>query len=346
MRAPHRYPHSGRAPRERRARCCRALAWVLAQSTLGAAALGQPASPADAEGARASARLLAQRGIERFKLAQYPEALRLFRQAEAVYHAPTHLLYIARAQAQLGAHLEAHATYMALDAERLPIDAPASFLDAQALAAQEAQALCSRVVCVRVVVSGTVAEPVTIRVDGATIPPERASRPMAFAAGEHLFEALAARAGAVSQRVRLEATGAMQVVGLALAPARAVSSPPPRPEESGVGPLLPSGIVIVATGGAALTAAIVTGAVALNEADTALAPCSEGICPRSREPEIEAAGSLADVSTGLFVGGGVAVVVGAILLLAASGGGDGEPGASHRPAPLLGGEARRVGFAF
>src|SRR5579883_2443273 len=49
--------------------------------------------------------------------------------AEALVHAPTHLLYIARTEAKLGQLVEASETYARIQHEALAPDAPKAFVD-------------------------------------------------------------------------------------------------------------------------------------------------------------------------------------------------------------------------
>src|SRR6185503_6188371 len=96
---------------------CACLAVVLLGSARPALAAppeahlsGKPAAAATAAD-REAARALAKRGYELFEQRDYKTAIVCFRAAEEHVHAPPHLLYIARAQAKLGALVQAKAAY-------------------------------------------------------------------------------------------------------------------------------------------------------------------------------------------------------------------------------------------
>src|SRR5690348_13168824 len=79
------------------------------------------AGPAD----RDLARSLADAGLELFQAGRVEDAAAKFEAAEAAFHAPTTLLYLARCKAKLGKLLAARALYRRLASEALAPDAPA-----------------------------------------------------------------------------------------------------------------------------------------------------------------------------------------------------------------------------
>ncbi|MCH2107846.1 MAG: hypothetical protein MK135_00830 [Polyangiaceae bacterium] len=86
---------------------------------------------------RAAARSAAKDGILAYRAGDYPEALELLQRAESLVHAPPHLLFIARCQAQLGMLVESRETYQRVITENLSATAPKAFLDAQVQASAE-----------------------------------------------------------------------------------------------------------------------------------------------------------------------------------------------------------------
>src|SRR5262249_18271474 len=112
--------------RMRAARACLRAAVMAAVIALAPSAIAGGVSAADREAARG----LAGHGYELFEAGQYERALDLFRQAEARYHAPPHLVYIARAQVKLGKLIEAEATYQQIIDEKQAADAPTPFREA------------------------------------------------------------------------------------------------------------------------------------------------------------------------------------------------------------------------
>ena len=116
---------------------------MVGSSTLVAAL--PTAAAADDELERSGARETARRGLEAFEQQRYAEALELFNRAESVVHAPTHLLYVARAHVALGQLVSARETYLKLTREELPAMAPVAFKDARKSAATELALLEPRI---------------------------------------------------------------------------------------------------------------------------------------------------------------------------------------------------------
>ena len=71
---------------------------ALAALLLAAATLASPVLAQDAKG---EARQLGIEGVKAFEAGDWQGAVSRFQKAEELYHAPTHLLYIARAQVKL-----------------------------------------------------------------------------------------------------------------------------------------------------------------------------------------------------------------------------------------------------
>ncbi len=109
---------------------------ILAFSFGATPALAQQ-STAEIEASKKIAAENANKAFEFFEAGKYEEAISGFKKAEAAFHAPKFLLYIARAQAKLGRTAEAKATYDSILAEQLPPYAPPEFFSAQASAKKE-----------------------------------------------------------------------------------------------------------------------------------------------------------------------------------------------------------------
>lgn len=119
---------------------------------------------------KAAARALATQGTEALKMNRYGEALDLVTRAESIFHAPTHLLLIARAQVGSGKLVAAQETYLKLIHEELRADAPAVFKSAQASAREELPAIEPRIASLRIVVEGAAQKSATVKLDEATVP--------------------------------------------------------------------------------------------------------------------------------------------------------------------------------
>jgi hypothetical protein len=137
---------------------------------LALAAVGAPTRSARAGGPsfadREAARTLAGQGYELFEAGKLPRAIELFRQAEARFHAPPHLLYVARAQVKLGKMLEAEATYKLVTDEKLAPDAPGPFKEAQVSARIELTTLKALVPTLTIALEGEPPSGTRVLLDG------------------------------------------------------------------------------------------------------------------------------------------------------------------------------------
>jgi hypothetical protein len=195
-------------------RASRAAAFAIA---LAIAAPAQ-AAPGD----RDAARTLAGKGYELFEAKQYQRAIDLFHQAEARFHAPPHLLYIARAELKLGHMIEARRTYRRILDEKLAPDAPGPFKEAQTSARVELAEIEPLVPAIRVVVPGALPEGTRVLVDGEPVALGDLDKPIAVDPGAHKITGIAPGAAPVEIEVRVKAGSGEERVTLPIAP-------PPRP---------------------------------------------------------------------------------------------------------------------
>jgi hypothetical protein len=154
---------SSGAPPLRRA----AVALALSASLLFSAAVSF-AEPSAED--KAAARALATQGAEALKATRFAEALDLVTRAEAILHAPTHLLMIARAQTGVGKLVAAQETYLKLLHEDLRADAPAAFKNAQASARDELPAIEPKIASLRIALDGAAQKKATVKLDEETVP--------------------------------------------------------------------------------------------------------------------------------------------------------------------------------
>jgi len=121
--------------------CCAFLAPVGVAGVLAPdAAYAQSASES-----RAAARAAAESGIKEYKQGNYEKAEDLMERAETLYHAPVHLLYLARARVKLGKLVLARETYISLTREELTSSSPTVSRDAVEAAHQELEELSPRI---------------------------------------------------------------------------------------------------------------------------------------------------------------------------------------------------------
>ncbi|HSC87193.1 MAG TPA: hypothetical protein VLC09_07985 [Polyangiaceae bacterium] len=108
----------------------RGLLVVAACAGWGTTMVARPAAAQTAE-QKGSARSMAEQGKVAFEEQRYADAADLFQRAEKLYHAPPHLLYLAKAQLQLGQLVEARENLRTLEREPLTEASPPVFLAAR-----------------------------------------------------------------------------------------------------------------------------------------------------------------------------------------------------------------------
>ncbi|MBW2457326.1 MAG: hypothetical protein JRI68_22650 [Deltaproteobacteria bacterium] len=307
---------------------------LLLTAALVGAALGPAlaAEPAASDQDRDSARALAKAGIALYQQGRHEEAIGRLGSAEKLFHAPAHLLYMARAHAKLGQLVEAHRLYVDVVVEDIPNYAAPAFHKAQATAREELVALSSKVDGVVITVTGAPAAQVTVTVDGTAVSAPRLAHGVALDPGQHQIEAVSARTEPARRSLQIEAGQGMIPVPLELQPPAAsapappppasaapVASPPPpqaadEPDDSLVVP----GVITLAIGGAALAVGGITGGLTLAQAGDIKDACNGSECPSDQKSEADSAKTLGHVSTAMFVVGGVAAATGIVLLLVPS----------------------------
>ena len=289
-----------------------ALAWLLPTAAW--------AQPSDAD--RATARALAREGYEAQKHAHYELAADRFERADALVHAPTLLLGLARAQVGLGKLVEAHETYERILREPLAPSAPAAFGRAVEDAKREADVLAPRLAWVTFDVRGPASPQVfldDVPVPAAALGVKRACNP-----GHHTVKAAAP--GFVSmERVLAADEGTTQTLSLAMVPAAEPASERPSQAEPAAAAPVPApstgsfrtGFAIAALGAgvAGLAVGGVTGVLALNKHASLSDGCPNGHCSPDKSGDIGAYRTLANVSTVATIVGVAGAATGITLLL-------------------------------
>lgn len=148
---------------------------------------------------KASARSFAQRGAEAFEAERWEEAIDWFERAERLVHAPTHLLYLARAQRKLGRLVESRETYLALRRETLPETTPTVFAEAQASGEEEFSEVDPLVPTLTVQVTGSGAAQAEVTIDGKPIDAALVGAPRPINPGTYRVQA---RSGAAESQVQ------------------------------------------------------------------------------------------------------------------------------------------------
>lgn len=142
--------------------------WSAASLLLAALGFGAPLA-AQSDGDKAAARRLAQDAIVAYRAERYEEALDKAQRAQALYDAPVHLLYMARALVKLGRLVEAAETYRTLGRLQLPANAPAPFREAIETAPVELAAFEAKIPLLRIEVSPAGAPGLELWLDGQPV---------------------------------------------------------------------------------------------------------------------------------------------------------------------------------
>jgi tetratricopeptide (TPR) repeat protein len=191
-------------------RTSRAALALLAISAVAFSAVGAT----DEE--RATARSLANHGINAYKDKRYGDAADMFQRAESLVHSPVHLLYLGRSLAASGKLVRAQEAYLKATREELASSSPAAFSKAVEDAGTELEALRPRLGQLLVTLSGLSAgEVAEVRVDGDPIPTAMVGVPFPTDPGQHRIEAKAPRHLPAWRKISL-AEGQLEKVSLAL----------------------------------------------------------------------------------------------------------------------------------
>ncbi len=274
------------------------LVILLASLPCRSAEAGRPGRATEA--AMQAARPYAEKGFALFEEGRYAACITEFKHAEARYHAPPHLLYIARAQAQLGRLIEARDGFRAIIDEALDPGAPKAFHGAQVEAKAEIGDLERLIPRVEISVTGIEADDAQIIVDGEplTATPES----LELDPGEHTIEASSGGAWGPPQTVTLAPGDTTQVtIEMQLS-------------ESG-GSLRVPAFVAFGFGGLGLVIGTVTGIVSLNQTADIDQQCVDDHCPTNLASDADDAKAIGHLSTAAFVIAGLATAAGVTLLL-------------------------------
>jgi hypothetical protein len=300
---------------------------------------------------KADAREHAHAAAELLEQGKHAEALERIGRAEALYHAPIHLLIQAEALEGLGRLADATAAYERLAVEPLPATAPEVFRNAQEKARAKLRDLIARVPSLHVRVSGATPAEVRATLDGKPFVIGPSAQRIDPGSRKLRVEARGRRA--FERVLALEAKGGVTVVDVLLEPEglKAAPAPPPpaplppapgaapeRPEEppSGGGSFVPA-IVAFGVGAAGLIAGSITGAMSLGKVGELEEDCPGGRCSTAEHQDlIDEAGLLGNVSTALFIVGGAGVATGVVLLIVRPSLGEDDARPTARVTPWIG----------
>ena len=212
---------------ERRRRWAWPVGLSLVVSLSSSVAMAQKA-PTDTE--RAAARDAAKQGSEAFKSGKYGDAIDYFQRAEAILHAPTHWLMIARAHAALGKLVLAREAYLKVTREELDAKASDAFKRAKADATRELKELEPRLAGLVVKVSPDKVDGLEVTLDGQPVALALGGIRQPADPGSHVVRAMAKGYRAAEAKVALK-EGAAGEGTLTLERDLAPSRPTPTPAE-------------------------------------------------------------------------------------------------------------------
>jgi hypothetical protein len=302
-------------------------------------ALAGPVSDVD----RATARSLAAEAHDALDRKEYAVAVDRFQRADALVHAPTFLLGIARAQVGLGAWIAAQESYARIVREGVPAGSPPPFFKALEEAKTELDALIPRVPYVTIRLKNSVAAKITI--DGVEVPLAAlgVKRPVdpgkhvvhveaeGFTAVDRPIVAVEAHSDALDLELDLELRPASAPKRLDPPPATPppvlaapVTPPPvvapPAPEPSPPSSIRrPLGVAAAGVGALGLGVGLVTGILAIGKHSALKDACTlpEGRCPPAQRDALASYTAMGAVSTIGVVVGAAFAAGGAILILTA-----------------------------
>ncbi len=306
--------------RERRG-TARGIAAVLVAS-LSLLAV-QPCAWAQTDDDRAGARVAATEGVKAINEKRWADAADLFARAESLVHSPVHLLYLARAQVQLGKLVKARENYNRIIREKYGAESPDAFRNAQASAQQEVSGLDARLASITVKLDGEKGA-VTVTNDGEKVPAALIGLPLPVDPGAHTFVASGTNLKSDPVTVTVTEGGkntvtlvvksapgtvdpgapppvAATTAGPAATPAAAAQTPPGT--EGGTRPT-PTGVYVgAAVTGAFVVGAAVTGVLALGK-HSDFNKANDGSDP-SKADSLKSSGQTLNLVTDICVAGAV-----------------------------------------
>ena len=316
----------------------RFVAAALALSLLLPA--GRAAAQSDED--KAAARVLATQGAEALGAGKFAEALDLVSRAEQMFHAPTHLLLIARAQAGVGRLVAAKESYLKLTREDLPAGAPPAFKRAQQEGKDEMAALDASIASLRIAVEGGGQQKFTVKMDDQPVSPALLGVYRPVDPGKHEVVVYPVGQGPVKGTIVLK-NGEKKDLKLTIpevvpggVPVNAIDNPdaPLKPVVPGdkveprspgfMTPMRGAGIAagVVGLGGIALgTVFLLKSSSKQGDADAQQELCVKAgkLCPKAARDQIHdldaAAASAGTIAVIGFAAGGVALAAGVTLLV-------------------------------
>ncbi len=298
---------------------------ILVPAVADAQAGGPKADPANTS-PKDAARKLFERGTKALDDGDAATAVAALTEAESIFHAPTTLFHLARAQTALKQLVEAEATYKKVVDEKLPAKTSDAFKKAQTDSAANLKDLATRIPKVLITVEPNDAANVVVTMNGSPLSGLTLGIPGSINPGTYTFEAQADGMTAAKLVVSVSERTTADVK-LLLSP---VGKPPiesnvkVRASEDEWPPARVASIPIMITGGALLVAGgtlFGLSAMRRSEADARYVECPD--CEAEVTSIDDEATLFGNLGIGFVAGGGAALLSG-ILMVALIGGDTGE----------------------
>lgn len=281
---------------------------------------------------KAGARAAATQGEAAFNQKRWADAIDLFSRAESLVHSPVHLLFKARAFAQLGQLVKARETYLEIIREQPSAPSPA-ITKAQDSAKAELPTIEPRLANLTIRVSGPGAESATVTMDDTALPSALIGLSQPVDPGAHRFRARSGdlQSEPVDLSLKEGGTGTVELalkplgVSPALGASEGSSATVTGAESSHGNGLRTASYVALGVGAVGLAVGTVFALSAKSKYDDANALCPSFPCPLTREQAgtRDQLGSDGDSAKTLslvgFIAGGVGVAAGATLFVLSRG---------------------------
>lgn len=263
---------------------------------------------------KTAARAQADRGYELFEAGNFVEAAQAFRLAEGLFHAPTLVFAIARAESKAGHLLEARALFKQVIAEKLSPTSPPEFHGAQESSRGEVAAIAPRIPHVVITVNGAAGRTFVVHLDAVVIAREALEQPIELNPGQHQIMVLPDE-GAEQKRAVTVAEGAREevVIDLPLAPGKTVERSPPLSLHRR--DLFTPALISLGVGAAGLGIGAALGGITLAKTSEIRSHCAGDVCPTAQQSAADSARTTATASTVAFVVGSVFAATGVTLLV-------------------------------
>jgi hypothetical protein len=266
------------------------------------------ADDAAKDSARVRARTLAQRGDDAFSAGRCDQAIPLWNQAEATFHAPTIQLRIANCYALLGKVVQATRLMTDIVNEELPPDAPDAFRTAREQAIAGLPNVRARIGTLEVIIDV----------------PSSGTKPRVFVDDQSLPSGTTQlEVDPGSHRVRVEAGDALWVKTVTVKEhghekvqatiEQEVPPPPPRPQRT-------VGLVLGGVGLATAAVGSYFGVRALRTSGELKDICGPRLddCPSDRQADIDQVGRDSKIADVTMATGGVLFLAGAVIMVTES----------------------------